>query len=132
MPADAFVVVNDVTASVQDRFTAIYLDWPRMVRGMSVDHVDAGVDQSVRERDVAGCGRIAPIGSPMHRDYGDIAGAFVRQHLCRHIVGDVALRRIPDQPHSGPVAAGGPGFGDAAGFRRYRADDHPAFMANRD
>ncbi|CKT32795.1 Uncharacterised protein [Mycobacterium tuberculosis] len=68
----------------------------------------------------------------MHRDYGDIAGAFVRQHLCRHIVGDVALRRIPDQPHSGPVAAGGPGFGDAAGFRRYRADDHPAFMANRD
>ncbi len=29
----------------------------------------------------------------MHRDYGDIAGAFVRQHLCRHIcVGDVALR----------------------------------------
>ena len=35
--------------------------------------VDAGIDQPVRERDFAWRYRIAPIGTPMHRDDGDIA-----------------------------------------------------------
>ena len=60
VPADAFVVVDDVTAAVQDRFAAIYLDRPGMVRGVSVNDVDAHVDQPVRERGLACCYRITP------------------------------------------------------------------------
>jgi hypothetical protein len=36
-------------AAVQDRFAAVNLDRPGMVRGMPVHDINAGVDQPVRE-----------------------------------------------------------------------------------
>ena len=67
----------------------------------------------------------------MHRHDGDVAAALVRQHRCRYVVGGITLRRISDQPHSGPVELCRPRFGNAAGCRRNRADEHPMLAVRR-
>lgn len=97
-----------------------------------MNDADAGIDQPVRERDVAQPDRTASIGSPMHRDNRNIAAALTRQQLCRHLVGGVTLRGIPNQPHPGSVAACGPGFENARGFHRHQGDQHPMLTVNRD
>jgi hypothetical protein len=90
--ADAFIVVDDIAASVQDRSAAVKLDRPRMVRGVSVNYVNASVDQPVRELYFTQRDGIAPVGSPMHRYDRDVAAALVRQHLRGYLLGNIPHR----------------------------------------
>jgi hypothetical protein len=45
-----FVVVDAVAAAIQDELALVHLDGTRVVGGVTVDHVDAAVDQPVGER----------------------------------------------------------------------------------
>lgn len=65
MPADALAVVDEVTAAVEDQATAIDLDRPGVVGGMTVDDVHPTVYEAVSEPHLLGRNGIPPVGAPV-------------------------------------------------------------------
>ena len=59
MTADALIVIDQVPTAVQDQLCD-RPRWPRMVRGMPMHHVDASVEQAMREVDLIGRDAVAP------------------------------------------------------------------------
>src|SRR5947208_3628706 len=62
---DALVVVDEVAAPVEDELPRVHLQGARMVRGVAVDEVHAGVDQGVRTGGLGAGDEVAPVGAPV-------------------------------------------------------------------
>src|SRR5207244_11826243 len=73
---NAFVVIDEVTAAVQDQLSTPQLDAFRMMRRMAVHDVYARrVDQPVGEAAVLRRNAMSPIPAPMNRCDDHVAGA---------------------------------------------------------
>ena len=61
---------------------------------MPVHHIDAGLDQSVREAHLVVVDVVAPVGAPMQGHDGDVACLFRRHHAISEldcaVIGEVA------------------------------------------
>jgi len=67
MAADALVIIDKITAAVQDQLLAVDLDGPRMVRGMPMYKVDAAINEAVRKADLLRIDPIPPVRAPVCR-----------------------------------------------------------------
>ena len=125
MAGDPLVVVDQVTAAVQDQLAAIHLDRPRMVRRVSVHDVDTAVDQPVGEADLIGVDVVAPVGSPVHRHHDDVTGP---AHLRRRRQSSIGRRsvRAATMLTPGRSRRGRPAVRNAAGRRAEGEDDDPS------
>ena len=73
MASDAFVVVDEVTAAVQDELPSIDFDPLDVVRRVAVNDVDPClIDQPVCELSVSGGYAIAPVAAPVNRRDDDV------------------------------------------------------------
>mmetsp|Transcript_35732 Transcript_35732/g.114318 ORF Transcript_35732/g.114318 Transcript_35732/m.114318 type:complete len:383 (+) Transcript_35732:729-1877(+) len=63
----ALVVVDEVAAPVEDELLSIDFDGARVVRGVAVNDVDAGVDEGVGEGPLGARRCVAPIRPPVER-----------------------------------------------------------------
>jgi len=131
MAGDAFVVVDAVAAAVQDQLAAEHLDRPRVVRGVTVDEIDAAADQPVREADLIRADPIAPVGSPVDGDDHDITGPLGRPRPADEVIGG-RVGQIGQQVDAGPARGGGPARRDPAGGRPAGEDHHAAAAGHRD
>jgi len=76
---DAFVVVGEVTAAVEDQFAAMHLGGERMVRGMPVHEIGGtGLDELVSDAAMESRHRADPVPAPVKRHDDDITLASPR------------------------------------------------------
>ncbi len=70
---DAFVVIDEVAASVEDRFPLVDLDSLGVVRGMTVDDIDTGlIDQLVGEGSLVRRDFVTPVAPPVNGRHDDV------------------------------------------------------------
>src|SRR5713226_1623479 len=107
MAGNAFVVVDAVTAAVEDELAAEDLDRAGVVRGVAVDEVDAPVDQPAGEADLIRAHVIPPVGSPVDGDDHNVTGPLRCPHPAGGVVGGGA-GQIGQEVDAGPARGGGP------------------------
>ena len=123
--ADALVVIDQIPTAVQDQLPAVDLDGPRMVGGVPMHHVDAAVDQAVREADLIGCDAVAPVAAPMCGDDCQVTRLSRLEYLVAKLIGS-GIAEGSDDMDAGSVIGGRPLVGDAAGRRTEGKDQDPS------
>jgi hypothetical protein len=88
MPRNAFVVIEEIAATVNDRSIAVDFYAFRMMRRVTVDAVDAtAVDERMGERALRSRNSIPPIATPVNRGDDDVFGAPILGYPCGCISG---------------------------------------------
>ena len=68
MTPDAFVVVEKITAAIEDQSVVVDLDALRVMRGMPVYQIDSGfIDECVCEAALLAGNMITPVAPPVDR-----------------------------------------------------------------
>src|SRR5262249_36396370 len=122
--ADALVVVDAVTAAVQDEFAPVHLERARVVRRMPVDDVGAAVDEQVGKVDLVRRHAVSPVRPPVNRDDHDITRLPGLMYPAADGVGGAAGQVRQEVP-AWPASGSGPALRDAAGLRATREDEPP-------
>jgi hypothetical protein len=85
--ADPFVVVQKIAAAVEHQLVPVHVDGPWMVRRMSMNDVDAAIDEPVCETDLCRRHLVAPVAAPVNGHHPDIARPPQAQESIRKRVG---------------------------------------------
>lgn len=81
--ADPFVVIEEITAAIENEPIAVNVDGPRMMRRMAVDDRNVGpVNERMGKTPLCVRDFVTPICSPMHR-YNDPRRTWARCHRLR-------------------------------------------------
>ena len=81
--ADAFVVVEEITTTVQDQLVPVDFDTTWMMRGVSVHQIYTDlIDKRMGEVALLGRDRVTPVASPVNGGYDNVATVFGGAHLC--------------------------------------------------
>jgi hypothetical protein len=87
---DAFVVVQEVAAPVENGPPSVDFDCLRMMRGVAVDHIDAGhIDELVSQGDLLLFDLVAPVVTPVNGSHDDVSLSPAGLYPSRNVKGDL-------------------------------------------
>src|SRR5439155_12403990 len=122
---DALVVVDEVSATVEDEPVCVYLNGPWMVRGVAMDQIDAAIDQPMSEAHILARHRVAPVAPPVNGGDQKVPRTFGTRHAIENRDRG-RLGQILEQGDARTRGASGPTRGDASGFGADRKHDEAA------
>ncbi len=130
---DAFVVVEQVPAAVQDKLAAVDLQADGMVAGVTVDDVHPGnIDQEVGEFAMRLGDMVAPVASPVQRGDHEVARLLYPFDFAGDMV-DCAIGQVGQMVHAGVHRPRRPAGRHATALRAPGEDQHaPATCEGQD
>ena len=100
MAADALVVIDKITAAVQDQLALVDLQGSWMMRGVPMHKIDSAVDEAVGKAHLVHIDPVAPVRAPVSRDNRQVAGLSYVSYVAAQIIGS-GLGESGDEANAG-------------------------------